>query len=97
MIEVALIGKAFIIAMMVLSIWYTMQEGEIFGFVSKYGEKYIPEYLQQPLYACNVCMTPWWGSGLYWLFWGQHWVEWVIVVIVGMGINATINKLEPDK
>jgi len=57
MVEIALIGKAFIIAMTVLSIWYTMQEGEIFGFVTKYGDKYIPEYLQPPLYSCNVCMT----------------------------------------
>jgi len=97
MVEIALVGKAFIIAMTVLSIWYTMQEGEIFGFVTKYGDKYIPEQIQPPLYSCNVCMTFWWGSGIYWLVWRHNWVEWLIVVIVAMGINATINKLEPDK
>jgi hypothetical protein len=88
-----------IIALLVLSIWYTFQDDEIFGFVSYYGEKHIPEKLQQPVFACNVCMTPWWGSAIYWVLpWHHpHWAWYVVTVITAMGINAAINKLAPDK
>lgn len=60
--------------------------------------------MHQPLYECNVCMTPHYGTALYWLFpWQQlgfgeaRLIEWPVVVIVAMGINAALNKLSPDK
>lgn len=92
-----MIEQIIIVALVVLSIWYTYQEGEIFGFVSVYGEKYIPEPLQQPLFACPICMTFWYGSAVYWLVWGNGWVEWLLVVISAMGVNVAINKLSPQK
>lgn len=91
-----MIEQIIIIALLVLSIWYTFQEGEIFGFVSVYGDR-LPEKLQQPLFACNVCMSPYYGSVIYWLLWGNNWIEWLVVVIGAMGLNAAINKLSPDK
>lgn len=95
-----MLEHATIIAFLVLSIWYTMQEGEIFGFVQRWSHwKIAPA-----LFDCNVCMSPWYGSALYWLFpweplgFGEaKLIEWPIVVIVAMGINAVINKLSPDK
>jgi hypothetical protein len=99
-----MIEKIVITALIVLSIWYSMQEGEIFGFVTEWGEKHIPEKLQQPLFACNVCLSPWYGSVIYWglgwlrpEWWSTDWVEWIVVVIGAMGVNAAINKLAPDK
>lgn len=99
-IEFLILTRAIVIALLVLSIWYTFQEGEIFGFVSYYGDN-LPEKLQQPLFACNVCMTPWWGSLIYWLavwlgLWPAYGIKaWLVTVIVAMGINAMINKLSP--
>jgi hypothetical protein len=96
-IELLILTRAAIIALLVLSIWYTFQEDEIFGFVSYYGEKYVPEKLQQPIFACNVCMTPWWGSLIYWaLPWHGGWWVWLVTVIVAMGFNAALNKLTPN-
>lgn len=98
-----MIEKIIITGLLVLSIWYSMQEGEIFGFVTVWGEKHIPEKLQQPIFACNVCMSVWYGSAIYWLFvWTGFWIhtnwqEWVITVLGAMGFNAMINKLAPDK
>lgn len=86
-----------IIALLVLSIWYTLQEGEIFGKVGVWLENHTPEAIHDPLFACNVCMTFWYGSALYWLIFGNNWIEWLIVVIVAMGINIVVNKLSPDK
>ncbi len=88
--------KILIVAFIVLAIWYSFQEGEIFGFVSHYGER-LPEKWQQPLFGCNVCMSYWYGSAVYWIFWGNSWQEWIITVVGAMGANAAINKLSPDK
>lgn len=99
-----MIEQIVITALLVLSIWYSMQEGEIFGFVTKWGEKHLSECWQQPIYACNVCQTPWYGSLIYWGLgflipdrWPTSFAEWPVIVIAAMGVNATINKLAPDK
>lgn len=93
-----MLEQATIIAFLVLAIWYTFQEGEIFGFVQRWSHwKAAPA-----LFDCNVCMTPWWGSALYWLIpWDKIKMSeadiyaWPIVVVVAMGINAALNKLSP--
>jgi hypothetical protein len=95
-----MLEQSLIIALLVLAIWYTMQEGEIFGFMQRFSRwKVAPA-----LFECNVCMSPWYGSAIYWLFpWQKvgfgeaRLIEWPIVVIVAMGINAALNKLSPDK
>jgi hypothetical protein len=99
-----MLEHSLIIALLVLSVWYTLQEGEIFGKLGEFFSKHTPSFMHQPLYECNVCMTVWYGSALYWLFpWQQlgfgeaRLIEWPIVVIVAMGINAALNKLSPDK
>lgn len=101
-LEKNMLEHSLIIALIVLSIWYTMQEGEIFGFVRKQfskiakGKNYWMWNIADPIFECNVCMTPYYGSVLYVLIYGVNW-QWPIVVIAAMGINAAINKLSPDK
>jgi hypothetical protein len=41
-------------------------------------------------------MCFWYGTGIYWLLWGSGWVEWAVVVIAAMGLNAVLIKLMPD-
>lgn len=98
-----MIEKSLIIALLVLSIHYTMQEGEIFGGLGKWIEKVLPKAMLQPVFACNVCMTPWYGTALYWLVpWQRvgstvsNWLEWPLVIIAAMGINIVINKWSPE-
>jgi len=95
-----MLEQSSIIALLVLSIWYTYQEDEIFGFVQRWSHW----KAASALFDCNVCMSPWYGSVLYWLIpWQRlnlpdhYWVSWLIVIIAAMGINAAINKLSPDK
>lgn len=97
-----MIEKIIITGLLVLSIWYSMQQGEIFGFITVWGEKHIPEKLQQPLFSCNVCQSPYYGSIIYWVLgwmdlWSTSLAEWPVIVIGAMGFNAMINKLAPDK
>lgn len=90
-----MLTQAMIIALIVLSIHYTFQKGEIFGSVGNWLEKKLPSYLHPPVFECNVCMSFWYGTGLYWLIWGNNANEWIIVVLVAMGFNIVFNKWEP--
>lgn len=81
-------------------IWACFLEGMIFGFVRKFLEIRISEYLQQPLFDCPVCMTPYYGSVAYWLIvlsgkWQGDWIEWIIVILVAAGINTVFIKIFP--
>lgn len=91
-----MLSPALIIALIVLSIHYTMQEGEIFSRLGDWFNNNLPEKIHAPVFECNVCMTPWYGSVIYVLIWGVNW-QWPVVVIAAMGINVAINKLSPDK
>jgi hypothetical protein len=91
-----MLEHSFIIALIVLSVWYTMQEGEIFGRLGLWFEKHLPLVMIAPAFQCNVCMCPWYGSVLYIMLYGVN-LQWPVVVICAMGINIVINKLSPDK
>lgn len=92
-----MLEQSLIIALLVLSIWYTMQEGEIFSRGSSWIAGILPAKVHPAVFECNVCMTPWYGSALYWLIYGNSAIEWLIVVICAMGLNVVINKWTPDK
>lgn len=87
-----MIEQALIISLLVLAIHYTMQEGEIFEGLSKWFEKTMPYGIHQPLFECNVCMTPWYGSVLYVLIYGVSW-QCPVVVITAMGLNIIYNRV----
>lgn len=90
-----MIEQASIIALLVLSIWYTYQDGEVFHGLALWFEKNTPEKVHPALFDCNVCMSPWYGSVLYIIIYGTNW-QWPIVVIAAMGINVAINKLSTN-
>lgn len=98
-----MLEKSVIIALLVLSIWYTFQSGEIFEGLGKWFEKHLPEQVHPAVFACNVCMSFWYGTLLYWLIpWQKlnltvsNWLEWPVVIIGAMGINIVINKWSPE-
>lgn len=98
-----MLEKSLIIALLILSIFYTMQDGEIFEGLGKLFTKHLPEAIHPAVFACNVCMTPWYGTALYWLIpWQKlnltvsNWLEWPVVIIGAMGINIVINKWAND-
>lgn len=86
----------FILAMLVFAIHYTMQEGEIFGWLGDLFER-LPNIVHQPLYDCQVCMVPWYGTIIFFIFWPGDLTSWIMTIIPAMGVNAVILKLAPDK
>ena len=88
-----MIERMIVIALLVDAIHYTLQHGEIFGGLGDWFHDHLPEAVHAPVFDCNVCMTPWYGSGLYWLIWNGSVKEWAIVIITAMGLNAILNRL----
>lgn len=93
-----LIEQIIIIALLVLSIHYTMQPDEIFGKLGDWLEDHLPDKIHPAVFACNVCMAPHYGTVLYWLIPWQHelW-QWPVVIVGAMGVNVVINKWTPEK
>lgn len=87
-----------IIALIVQAIWYTMQDGEIFGKLGNWLHANLPKKLHSPVFDCPVCMTPWYGTILYWSWPGSPYVwGWLVTVLAAMGLQVVIGKLSPPK
>lgn len=81
-----MIENAFIIAMIVLFLNSTTWEGMIFENINKILK---PKWkISSPIYNCPICMTPWWGTLIYWLFIGISCQDWLFVVGCASGINV---------
>lgn len=95
MLELFLVALA--IAIIVYGIWFTYQEGEIFAFVSRLGNKYIPKAIRPSIFQCPVCMVPYYGFFIYWGMYG-HISWWTIPVLaIALGINAIIVGFKPKE
>lgn len=93
-----MLEQSLVISLLVLSIWYTMQEGEIFGKLGSWLEDHLPDKIHPPVFDCNVCMSPWYGSILYWVIpWEHKLWQWPVVIIGAMGFNIVLNKLSKDE
>lgn len=89
-----MIEISFQVAFVVMFLHVTTWKGEIFGFVSG-ALKNWPEKIKKPLFACPICMCPWWGSVI--LFTGQHFNNWqlslsgsVFILFGAAGINSVL-------
>lgn len=82
--------KIIIIALIIDAIHYTLMDGEIFGWLGKWLYETLPEWLHEPVFYCNICMTPWYGSLLMLAIW-QTWCWWI--VLAAMGLNVVINTI----
>lgn len=88
----------FIIAAVVMAIWFSMQEGEIFGRLGNWLYNHAPVAIHKPLFDCPICMTPWYGTVIYALIPGPFHVEhWWYLILASMGLNVIIVKLWPEK
>lgn len=99
-----MIEQALILSLLIIAIWYSMQPDEIFGRLGGWLSDVLPLSIQNPVFDCPACMTPWYGSLLYWVLpWQEFELNdanikwWPAVVLVAMGLNVVIIKLWPEK
>lgn len=91
--ELIVIQRAFIIATIVIAIWCCYLPGMILG---KINDIEMPEWLASPVYHCSVCMTPYYGSAVYWVFFHQSVMDWILVIGVAMGICTIFVKIKKN-
>jgi hypothetical protein len=60
-----MIENAILISFLVYFLKVTTWEGMIFEKVGAFTERVLGEYWNKPVLGCPICMTPWWGSGVY--------------------------------
>ena len=74
------------ISLIVLFLHATTWDGNIFA-----GIKTIIKpkgNLYKPLYGCPICMTPYYGSFIYYLYFYQSWQNWVLTVFTAAGLSV---------
>ena len=77
---------AAMIAFIILFLHACTWEGMIFEDIKKYIK---PEgKLYKPIYGCPICMTPWWGTIIYWIFFHVSFINWLLVVGTASGISV---------
>lgn len=91
-----MIEKIFIISFIVMLIWHAYGEDEIFEWLANWFASWVPEKLHKPVFACSVCMAPWYGTIIYLILWGPDWLL-IPTVLASAGLNAIIVRLWPDK
>lgn len=87
-----MLEKSFIIALFVMAIHVIIYwQGMILGFIADWAARIkMKDWLSKPLYACSICMVPYYGTVIYWVFLGNCVKEWVACIFVAMGINGVI-------
>lgn len=91
-----IIEHSLIIFLLVLVIWYTLQEGEVFGKIGNWLYRNTPKKIHPALFECNVCCTPYYGGLLYIFIYGFN-IDLIITVLCATGMQVVLNKLSPDK
>lgn len=93
------------ISLMITAIYYSMQNGEIFGDLAAALDDIVDAMakrlnhpglwnITKPLYRCNICMGGIWTLVLYPAMWGWEWaIIPTAITTIGMNvIMATIIK-----
>lgn len=81
-----MIINAITISLIVLFIHATSWTGHIFEGIKKVIK---PEgKLYKPIYGCPICMTPWWGSAIYWLLYGFGITDWLVTIFTAAGFSV---------
>lgn len=88
--------KIIVISVIVFFLWFSMQDGNIFGKIRVWFGSVNP-FWKKPLFDCPACMTPWYGTILYWVVYCDSVFEWIIVVAAASGINAMASFLIPEE
>ncbi len=80
------ITQAAIIALIIFFLHATTWDGHIFEGIRKLIDE--NSKISKPIYNCPICMTPWWGTVIYWLFFGWTFQDWLLTVGAASGFSV---------
>lgn len=85
-----MLEKAVIVSLITLTIYGVFMDGMVFSCFRKLLLK-LPKTIHKPVFDCPFCMTPYWGSTVYFGLIGGDVKEWVIVILAASGLNFIIS------
>lgn len=78
--------NALTISLIVLFLHACTWDGQIFAGIKNIIK---PEgRIYKPIYGCPICMTPWYGTLIYWLFFAITWQDWLLSVGTAAGFSV---------
>lgn len=83
-----MIIQALAIALIILFVHACTWEGMIFGSVEKILPSTEGKWLWKPMYGCPICMTPWWGTLIYWIFFHVSILDWIMTISCAGGLSV---------
>ena len=88
-----MIEKILITNWVVFAVWVSMTEGMIFDKLGNWFDKNLPsDKLKHFVFDCPICMASLYGSLFYWIWYGDSWKEWIVVILACVGLSAIIVK-----
>jgi hypothetical protein len=88
-----MIEKIIITNWVVFAVWVSMLEGMIFEKIGDWFDEHLPnDKLKSLIFECPICGNSLYGSIFYWLWYGDSWKEWIVVIIASVGLAAIIVK-----
>jgi hypothetical protein len=88
-----MIEKILITNWVVFAVWVSMAEGMIFDFIGDWLDRILPnKKLRLWTFDCPICMQSLYGTIFYWLWYGDSWKEWIVVIIASVGLAAIVVK-----
>lgn len=68
---------------------------EILGFVKKYGDRFLPEFIRKPLYDCPMCMASVWSIVSACYFGLDYFTDIFPIILMTCGLNFIFHRLFP--
>lgn len=88
-----MLEKIIIISLFTIGYCCTFWEGMIFEKIGDTLEKWLPEYMNKPLWSCYICCCFWVGTFIHIFIWRESVKEWILTTLSAMGLNAVISQL----
>ena len=83
-----MIAHALVISLTVLFIYKTFTEGMIFHFVYKWFKTWLYKPLWKPIFSCPICMTPYYGTVMYFILYNISVLDWIFTIFTAAGMNC---------
>lgn len=64
----------------------TTWEGHIFSFVRNWIDE--KKKISKPIYSCPICMTPYYGTALYLIFFNHGFADWFLTIGAAAGLSV---------
>lgn len=92
MIELEWLWKPMVVAVpTIVGIWTLFGVGMIFGWLGDILDRWLPAFIQKPLYGCLPCMSSFWGSTIWFLMDGRVELAWPVFCLALCGILKIVS------